>query len=201
MMATTHVLAGLIVASIVSVFAPDLTVAAVVGGIVGGVFPDLDLYAGHRKTLHFPVYYSVATLPVCLFALFVPSTITVGAATFLVAAALHATGDVFGGGLELRPWHGTSTRAVFNHRHGRWIAPKRWIRYDGAPEDLGLAILFALPSIVVFDGYVENVVVLCLAISVGYVAVRKPLVRVAEYAVEYLPSAVCTYLPDRLLVP
>ncbi len=54
--------------------APEFASIALVAGLLGGVFPDLDLYAGHRKTLHFPVFYSaVATVAVVVAAL-IPTT-------------------------------------------------------------------------------------------------------------------------------
>ncbi|MXR22163.1 metal-dependent hydrolase, partial [Halobacterium sp. PCN9] len=79
-MATTHALVGLAIAAVVSLVAPEFGMIAAAAGIAGGVFPDLDLYAGHRRTLHFPVYYAVATVPAVAVALLAPGTWTVGAA-------------------------------------------------------------------------------------------------------------------------
>jgi len=58
------------------------------------VLPDLDLYAGHRKTLHYPVYASLATVPTVALAVVAPSTMTVALAVALSASALHAVADV-----------------------------------------------------------------------------------------------------------
>src|SRR6056297_1290775 len=104
MMATTHALAGLALAALVAPIAPEHAPTAAAAGLAGGVFPDLDLYAGHRRTLHFPVYYAVAAAPAVAFAALAPSALTVGVAVFLAAAALHAASDALGGGLELEPW-------------------------------------------------------------------------------------------------
>lgn len=197
-MATTHALAGLLLAILASFVAPVETVG-VAAALAGGVFPDLDLYAGHRRTLHFPVYYSVAAAGAVALALLLPGPWTVAAALFLAAAALHSASDVLGGGLELRPWEGGSQQAVYSHYHRRWWKPKRWVRYDGAPEDLGLVVLFAIPAVATFDGLVETVVFAIVAVSAIYVLVRKPLVTVAERLVAALPAHLLDRLPQRFV--
>lgn len=197
-MATTHALAGLLLAIVASFVAPVETVGFA-AALAGGIFPDLDLYAAHRRTLHFPVYYSFAAAVAVAVALFLPGPGTVAVALFVAAAALHSVSDVLGGGLELRPWEGTSNRAVFSHYHGEWWAPKRWIRYDGAPEDLGLVVLFAIPAVLHFDGVVETAVFVIVAVSTVYVVVRKPMILVAERIVAALPSHVLDKLPQRFV--
>lgn len=199
MMATTHVLAGLVVAAVASVLAPEATLSAVLAGALGGLVPDLDLYAGHRRTLHFPVYGSVAAAFGLSVAVLAPSPVTIGVAVFLAAFALHSLSDVLGGGLELRPWEGTSDRAVFSHFHGQWWAPKRFVPYDGAPEDLAVAGVLAVPSLLVFDGQIDLFVAGAIAISAGYVLVRKPLVRIAELLVARTPHPVLTRIPERFV--
>jgi hypothetical protein len=199
MMATTHTLAGVLLAVAVTTVAPDVGTLPVLAAAFGGLFPDLDLYAGHRKTLHFPVYYSAGAVLAGAGAAVVPTSLTVAVALFLAAAALHSVMDAAGGGLELKPWLGTSDRAVYSHFHGRWVAPRRWVRYDGAPEDLVLAVWFAVPSILVLDGTLERGVWLALAVSVVYVLLRKPLVTIAERLVAALPTSVVHRLPERFV--
>jgi len=199
MMATTHALTGVAIAAAAALVSPEVSVVAIVAAGAGGLFPDLDLYAGHRKTLHFPVYFSLAALVAVGIAVFDPTTLTVAGALFLVAAAVHSVMDAFGGGLELRPWLGTSEQAVYDHFNGRWIAPRRWIRYDGAPEDLGLATLMAVPALVTFEGQVALAVLGLLAVSAVYVLLRKPMVRIAEYLVGQLPSAARERVPTRFV--
>lgn len=199
MMATTHALAGLLLAILASFVAPGVGIAGVYAALAGGVFPDLDLYAGHRRTLHFPVYYSAATGVATVVSVLSPGTWTVALALFLAAAALHSVSDVLGGGLELRPWEGGSEQAVYSHYHRRWWRPKRLIRYDGAPEDLGLVLLFAIPAFVAFDGTVEMLVLGIVAVSTFYVAVRKPMVVLAERIVAALPSHVLDRVPSRFV--
>ncbi|WP_306052960.1 metal-dependent hydrolase [Natronococcus wangiae] len=199
MMATTHAFAALALAAALALVAPQFAVVVAVAAIVGGLFPDFDLYAGHRRTLHFPVYYWLLAAPASAVAVLVPTRTTVAVAVFLLAAALHSVTDVFGGGLELRPWRGISDRAVYSHYHGRWLEPRRWVRYDGSPADLALAGALAVPGLVVFDGVVRTVVIALLAVSAGYALVRKPLVAVAERLLERVPEPVLACLPDRFL--
>lgn len=199
MMATTHVLAGLAVAAVASILAPDAALHAAVAGVVGGIFPDLDLYAGHRRTLHYPVYGSVAAALALVVAVLFPSTTTIAVAVFLTAFGLHSLSDLYGGGLELKPWEGTSTRAVYSHYHGAWWAPRRLVRYDGAPEDLAVAAVVAIPGLLVYDGQVDLFIAAALAISAGYVLVRKPLVRVAEWLVARMPHSILTHIPERFV--
>jgi len=199
MMATTHVLVGVALAAVTAVVAPEFAIAALLGGAVGGLFPDLDLYAGHRKTLHFPVYYSLLAFGGLFVAALAPTVLTVGVALFLLSAAIHSRMDAFGGGLELKPWLGESDRAVFDHHNARWIEPRRWIRYDGAPEDLVLAGAMAVPGLLVFDGVIQQIVVGILIVSTGYALVRKPMVYLTQHLVDFLPLSVLSYVPARFI--
>ncbi|WP_243637882.1 metal-dependent hydrolase [Natrarchaeobius oligotrophus] len=184
MMATTHVLSGLVLAAAVATVEPAFAGVAAVAAIGGGLVPDLDVIASHRKTLHFPVYYSALAVPATLFALVAPSVATVGLAVFVCTAALHAVADWFGGGLELKPWQGESNRAVYSHYHGRWLEPRPLIGYDGSPGDLALAAVLSVPVLFVFDGAIRTVVVALLVVSIGYATLRKPVATVLERIAE-----------------
>jgi hypothetical protein len=197
MMATTHALFGVALATATAAVAPEFAPVAFVAGVAGGVFPDLDLYAGHRRTLHFPVYYAVAALPVIGLAVVAPVAETVALALFLAAAAAHSLMDVFGGGLELRPWEAESDRAVFDHYRGRWVAPRRWIRYDGAPGDLLAAAVFAAPALAFWTGPQRTFVVGVLLASAAYALARKSLAALVERLVPLLPRALRSRLPER----
>lgn len=197
MMATTHALWGMLLALPVLAVSPELAPVAFAAGLVGGLAPDFDLYTGHRKTFHYPVYASVAAVPAFALAIVAPSAVTVALAVGLAAASLHAVGDVFGGGLELRPWEGTSERAVYSHYHDRWIRPRRLVRYDGAPEDLALAGLATLPLVAVGSGAVTVVALAFFAVSTVYVLLRKHLAAVAERLVGLVPSPMLPYVPAR----
>lgn len=195
MMATTHALMGMVLLSATGLFAPEYLPVAVAGGAVGGIVPDLDLLGNHRRTLHFPVLYSVGALAVAVVAVVLPTAVTVGLAAILLSAALHSAMDTLGGGLEVKPWKGTSDRAVYSHYHDRWLAPRRWIRYDGAPEDVALAGVLAGVLVLTFAGPIQTAALAFLAISVVYGLCRKPLVVAGEYLVERLPQHVLDRIP------
>jgi len=199
-MATTHALAGLLLGALALFVAPEHALTAMLAGFAGGLFPDFDLPGAHRKTLHFPVYYSVLAVPALAVAAVVPTTETVAVAVFLAAAALHSVTDVLGGGLELRPWEGTSQEAVYSHYHGRWLRPRRWVGYDGSPADLAVASVLAIPPLVFVEGnLVGPLVVLTVAVSVVYAVVRKRLADLAEILASAVPAPVRARLPDRFL--
>ena len=199
-MATTHALIGLAVGALSLWVAPEHAPAALVAGLAGGVFPDLDLYAGHRKTLHFPAYYPAAAAMSIAFAAVAGHPAATALAAFLAAAAAHAAMDVLGGGLELRPWEATSELGVYDHWRGVWLAPRRWVRYDGAPEDLGLAGAVGLPLLWVLEGPWPGLVAGILAVSAVYVGLRRPLAHLAERLAAALPAAARRYVPRRFLV-
>lgn len=199
MMATTHALAGAAIAAGVAVLAPEAAPVALVAGLAGGVFPDLDLYGYHRRTLHFPTYYTLAAVAATFVAIAVGTTLWIGVATFLVAAAFHARLDRYGGGLELRPWEGTSDRAVYDHWRQRWRRPLRWVHYDGSPGDLVVATGFAVPALVVFPGEVRWVFAAMLGVSIAYVLVRKRLPALAKLLAGTMPRPVRRHVPARYL--
>lgn len=175
-MSTTHAAAGLLLAIPVLVFAPHLAPLAALAAIAGGAFPDLDMFVGqHRKTLHYPAYGWFVALPATVVAVVWTRPTTVAVACFSLAAALHAVSDVFGAGLEPRPWEGTSNRAVYLHAGHRWLAPKRWVRYDGAPEDLLLTVVLSVPGLLFFGPTVRRVTLVGIVVAVVYTVVRKRL--------------------------
>lgn len=198
-MLPTHALAGMVLALPVALFAPELSGIALAAGLLGGILPDLDMYVGHRKTLHYPFYYSIVGAMAVPLAMAVQSAATVGVAILLVAAAVHSVTDVFGGGLELRPWEGTSDRAVYDHYNGRWLPPRRWIRYDGSPEDLLLSVSLALPLLFVVDGGLTWVVLATVAVAGVYVTLRRRLATAAQQVVATLPERLLPYVPARYL--
>lgn len=199
MMATTHLLAGLALALPVVMLAPDLATPALVGVALGSVLPDLDLYAGHRRTLHYPQYATWAVPPAAFFAIVTAHPVLVGGAFVIFGLAVHARMDVYGGGLELRPWEGGSDRAVYDHANGHWLTPRRLVRYDGAPEDVLLAGLLAVPSLVIFEGWPSMMIVGIVVLSVLYGLIRKPLVDVGVTLVRQLPAPLLAVMPMRYL--
>ncbi|QHS16256.1 metal-dependent hydrolase [haloarchaeon 3A1-DGR] len=213
MMQTTHALVGMAIATPIAVRFPELAGIVLIAGLVGGAFPDLDLYKGHRRTLHFPVLYAAAAVVASVIAaaglgglsgtVSLPETVlastpTVAAlAVGFAAAAAHCLMDVLGGGLELRPWEGRDDRAVYDHVRGRWIAPRRWIRYDGSPEDLGIATAAGLPVLVVAEGALFALAAVLLGVSAVYVAVRRRLPDIAAAIAARTPASLRAWVPDR----
>lgn len=180
MMTTTHAAMGLTAASLLYPVSPEFATVAGLGAVAGGVFPDLDLMFEHRKTLHHPELYTAAALVAVVVAVLRPSVTTVAMAAFAATASLHSITDVLGGGLGLRPWEGDDDRGIYLHLSSRWIPPRRWVRYDGAPEDLLAVLVFSIPPLLRFDGLLTELVLLGIAISVVYVLVRKRLVDLYE---------------------
>ncbi|WP_201294066.1 metal-dependent hydrolase [Natronorubrum halalkaliphilum] len=175
-MATTHVFTGLAVVAPVAYAVPEVALPLAIGAIAGGLAPDLDLVFAHRRTFHFPVAGAAVAVPAVGLALVAPSSLTAGLAAFTVAAWLHAVSDSIGGGPEMDPWKDRSERAVYDHVRGRWIRPRRWIRYDGAPEDAALAVALAVPALLVFEGWIAAVVLGGVAVSLAYALLRRRLV-------------------------
>lgn len=196
-MLPTHVLSGMALALPLLVVAPEFAPVGLVAGFLGGLAPDLDMYFGHRKTLHYPVYYSVLAAVAVPVTLAAPSTVTIAMALFFLGAALHCVADVFGGGLELRPWEGTSERAVYDHLRGEWIAPRRTVGYDGSPADLLLMGVFAVPLLAVLDGPLWLVVLGTALVGAVYTLTRRHLAALAPIVVRALPSTVHPYVPAR----
>jgi len=161
------------------------------------VLPDLDLYAGHRKTLHYPVYASLATVPTVALAVVAPSTMTVALAVALSASALHAVADVLGGGLELRPWEEVPSERFTVTITTAGFDPAASCATTAHPKTLTVAGLVAVPLVVMSDGPVTVVTVALLSVSAVYVLLRKTLANIAERLAGLAPDPVAPYLPER----
>ncbi len=173
MMATTHGFLGGLLALPLFVLYPELALAAFIAAYIGGVFPDLDLYYGHRRLLHYPIYYSMAALITLPFMLASPNIATISAWFFLAGASLHCLSDKLGGSKDSRPWKNDSGKAVYSHYHGEWWEPKKWIRYDGSPEDFLIMLIASLPAIYVLKGNSLLVALALIIISFLYTLLRK----------------------------
>jgi hypothetical protein len=88
---------------------------------------------------------------------------------------------------------------VYDHYHGNWVTPRRWVRYDGAPEDFLLSSILAVPLWLVVDGYLASVVLGAVVVAAVYAASRRVLPTVAQRLVVVLPEPVVTYVPARYL--
>jgi hypothetical protein len=197
MMLPTHAVIGLAIAAPLLALSPDHATAVLVGALVGSVLPDLDLYAGHRRSLHYPTVYALAAVPAVGGAALLGTPLAVALAAVLVGAALHCRMDRYGGGLELRPWEATSERAVYDHVQGEWRTPKRWIRYDGSTRDVSLLVLLGVPLAVVLDAPFRWIVVVALLVGVTYGLLRRRLAALAPAVFEQVPESVTGYVPER----
>lgn len=196
-MLPTHVVVGLIIAVPLGALAPEHAAVALAGGAIGSVFPDLDMYAGHRRTLHYPTGYTLAAVPAAIAGAVLQTPASVALAFALVGAALHCRMDQYGGGLERKPWEATSDRAVYDHVRGRWRAPKRWVRYDGAPEDVLFMMVLGVPAAAVLDSPFRWVAVIALLIGATYGLLRRRLAAIAPAVFERVPVPVSGYVPER----
>jgi hypothetical protein len=148
MMALTH---GLASVALVAIATPAIRETAgpplLAAAFLGGLAPDLDLLAAHRKSLHYPVGYTLFAALLGSYYAVVPTVGGLLATVALSAAAVHTWSDVFAGSVEPEPWNPTTERAVYNHALGQWHRPRRWVRYSGAPEDFFLCAISATLAI------------------------------------------------------
>jgi hypothetical protein len=197
MMATTHAFVGAALASLTLFVAPAAAPAAMGAAFLGGLVPDFDLLLAHRRDLHFPVLGWVPAIGALVAAGLAHTVASIALAAFLVSFAVHPVMDIFGGSTEPEPWRQTTDRAVYNHFRGEWHSARRWIRYDGAPEDLGTASFGAAVVLTLVTGPFHDVALAALAISIAYTLVRKRLLELVALVRDALPSAIETHLPDR----
>jgi hypothetical protein len=180
-MATTHAAIGLLVAAPLVYLAPEFAAVGALAGLVGGLFPDVDLVVGvHRRTLHLPEHYPLVAGGAVPVAALVPGPATVAVAVFSVAATAHVLADLLGGSSERRPWEAATNRGVYSRAADRWLAPRRWVRYDGAPEDLLLTLGAGVPAAVLFGPPIDRVAAVGIAVAVPYAVVRKRLPQLSN---------------------
>jgi hypothetical protein len=199
MMALTHGFMSLAVATLAlpvisEYLAPPLVLAA---AFVGGIFPDLDLFATHRRTLHYPVGYSALSLIALGGILLTASSTAVLLGVLAGAAALHSLSDVLGGSAERAPWDPVTEFGVYNHALGRWHRPRRLVRYSGAPEDLLLGGVFAAVAAVPASTppSVDLTIVGLVAVAGGYTLARRRIGTVIGRIGALVPPGVRAALP------
>ena len=198
MMALTHGAVSVAIAALALPMLGDSAGPAVLAAaLVGGIAPDLDVVAAHRKTLHYPVGFTLLTGLLLGGTLLVPTTALVLAAVAVGAAALHAWSDAFAGSVEREPWNPTTERAVYNHALGRWHRPRRYVRYSGAPEDFLLALAAAAVGIVSSaTGPTADAGLLCLvAVAGGYTLLRRTLGTLPSRVAGLVPARLVRHLP------
>lgn len=197
MMATTHALVGLLVGVVLASLVPGPATPVVVAGAVGGVAPDFDVLATHRKTLHAPVVGGLLAGVLLSVAVLTGTPWAAAATAFAAAAALHAVTDAFDGGRSVRPWAESVDRGVFCHAQGRWWRPRRLVAYDGSPADLAVAGVLALATTSVAEQpSIRALGVGLVLVSIPYVLVRKRLPDWAPLLVARIDAAMDSRQPD-----
>lgn len=197
MMASTHALYGMAAGAVLASVTPGPASQAMLAGFVGGIVPDFDAYAAHRRTLHAPILGSGAAVLAVAVAVIAPGPLTLLAASALAGAALHAVMDIGGGGLSLEPWAEQPERAVYSHAHGRWLGPRRYIAYDGSVGDLALGVVAGIPLLVTTTGPLRVLVGGALVLSVAYVLVRRRLVAILRALLRRTPDRLQVLIPRR----
>jgi hypothetical protein len=198
MMAFTHLLLSVAVAAVVSPLVGEyvafpLLLATVV---VGGVAPDLDLLARHRRTLHYPFGYPLLALGSLGTFWSTGATAALLGTLLFAAATLHVFGDLLGGSAETAPWDPVTEFGVYNHLLGWWHRPRRLIRYSGSPGDLLLAWAFALAALAVSGDPVLDAAVVGLAGLAGvYTLARRRLQSLAVGLEWLLPARIQRLVP------
>ncbi|GGN07100.1 metal-dependent hydrolase [Halarchaeum nitratireducens] len=163
MMVTTHAVMGAALVTLLPL-SPRVAGVAAFAAFCGGVFPDLDLLVGeHRRTLHYPDYYALCLVPLVGLAGLRPHALTVG--------------------LAPRPWLRDDHRGVYCRLGRRWLHPRHWIRWDGAPEDLALCGVCVCVVLFGADRPLRLLAVATLPVSVVYTLLRKRLPDLAPWLV------------------
>ncbi|WP_339102278.1 metal-dependent hydrolase [Haloterrigena salinisoli] len=171
--------------------------ALLAAAFLGGLAPDADLVASHRKTLHFPVWLSVATLALSGLSLLTGSPALLVLTVAVGAAALHSVSDLFGGSAEREPWNPTTENGVYNHVLGRWHRPRRYVRYSGAPEDFLVCLAFA--AVAIGSGLTapaaDRTLVALVAFAGVYALCRKRLATIGAVAGGLVPTRLRAIVP------
>lgn len=186
----THVLVGLLLGLLVAGPGSQWVVLA---GAVGGLLPDLDMVADHRRTLHFPVGFPLAALASAGWWLARPSTLALAATALFAGAAAHSLMDLLGSGRELRPWERVNDDGVYNHVLRRWHRPRRFV-YDGSRGDLLIAAATTLPVMALGSRRVRFGAAALLALAAVYATIRRRLA--AAIADEF--ESLSPYLKTRI---
>lgn len=197
MMALTHGLASVALAAVaLPVLGEHVGPAVLLVAFVGGIAPDFDVVAAHRRTLHYPVGFTVAAAVLLTAVTVVGGPGVLLAAVAATGAAVHALSDVLAGSVETEPWNPTTERAVYNHVLSRWHRPRRWVRYSGAPEDFLLAFALGAAAIVApaTGPTAEALLWACVGLAGGYTLIRRRL-ALGRRAVAVLPRRLRDRLP------
>ena len=128
-----------------------LSAVFVLLGFFGGLIPDIDrlenIGFSHRKTLHYPIGYGLATILLIGIAYIIIdfSFIILGFSCIFAGAWLHSVMDLLNGFYE-NPNHG-----VYEHITRKWIKPLNWIPFaslwEWSLQSLGAVAFIAISPI------------------------------------------------------
>lgn len=197
MMLPTHIVMGLGIATTILLIDPTLLNISLFSSFIGSILPDLDIYKGHRKALHYPKIYTVISVFSGIIAFFILTNVTVGITFLFIGAAIHCQMDKYSSSFEVRPWEKKSDRAVYDHINGEWKKAKRWIRYDGSPEDFLLMITIAIPLILILNNIFRYILVITIIIGTIYTVFRRWLPTIAPVFLSYIPKSLKRYIPEQ----
>ncbi|WP_408960621.1 metal-dependent hydrolase [Natrinema sp. 74] len=172
MMTPNHATAGLLLALTATRWHPELLSVVAVTAFIGGVVPDLDTKLEHRKTLHYPAYYSIFTGLFLLAATVVGAQVLVVGTYFFAAATLHCYTDLFVD-VEKTSDEPDGDGIIFVHPIDRWVGPVMLVRYAGSPEDLLVGLLLAVLPLLKYEGIPFALTVIAVAWSVLYFGERQ----------------------------
>jgi hypothetical protein len=198
MMALTHGLASLALVAFATPFLSEtVTPVLLAVAFLGGLAPDLDVVAEHRKSLHYPVGYTVLAVVFGIWYIRAPTSGGLLATGAVGAAALHTCSDILAGSVESEPWNPTTDRAVYNHALGGWHRPRRLVRYSGAPEDFLLCGVCASVALLASaTGPTADALLLWLvAVAGGYTLARRHLTDIWTRLAPHVPAALGASLP------
>lgn len=192
MMLPTHIILGLtFITPLIYILPEEFAFPLAIGVVVGSTLPDLDLlYGTHRKTFHSPIRsWIVVAITTTTFVLFqTPLTAALFAICF--GFSQHSLSDVFGGGLEHKPWEKTSDKAVYNHYHKTWWTPRHYASYDGSPRDLTIFGVLSLASFQTYGilPYYSHFVGSLGIIAITYTISRRYLPDLDTYLYKNIPQ-------------
>jgi hypothetical protein len=152
MMLTTHILAGASLGLLFLSSDPEVVFPVMIVGLFGSIFPDLDMFAEHRKTLHRPFQMLiVSALFALVFTVYSVQAILL-AAVFTFSMSLHCFMDILSNGKTMHPRTDPDDRAVYNRVTDSWIEPRRLV-LDGSVPDMILTIVFGIILVVLLPSY------------------------------------------------
>jgi len=172
MMTPNHATSGLLLALTVTRWHPELLTVVAITAFIGGVVPDFDAKLEHRKTLHYPVYYSILAGLFLLAATVVDAQVLVIGAYFFAAATLHCYTDLFVD-IEKASDEPDGDGIIFVHPVDRWVGPVTLVRYAGSPEDLLIGLLLVVLPLLEYEGVPFALTLIAMAWSVLYFGERQ----------------------------